>query len=177
MKKLYLLIMLPLLCVACGTPPPAAPAPPPPMQAYGNLAQVMRAIPFPNSNIIFDAQSNDPEKKMAELKAAAEKGGDPYAATYAGWQGVENAGIALAEFSNLLTVPHMCQNGMPAPIDRDDWKKFAMGLADAGRAAYMAAQSKNQDNIVDVAGTVTEACAACHNVYRDQPEPKQRCTP
>ena len=29
-------------------------------QPYGTLAQVMRGIPFPNSNIIFDTQTNDP---------------------------------------------------------------------------------------------------------------------
>ena len=32
----------------------------PTTQPYGSLAQVMRSIPFPNSNIIFDAQTNDP---------------------------------------------------------------------------------------------------------------------
>ena len=29
-------------------------------QVYGNLAQIMRAIPFPNSNILFDVQTQDP---------------------------------------------------------------------------------------------------------------------
>ena len=29
-------------------------------EAYGTLAQVMRGIPFPNSNIIFDTQTKDP---------------------------------------------------------------------------------------------------------------------
>ena len=35
--------------------------------------------------------------------------------------------------------------------------------------AYKAAQSKNQDNIVDAADTVTTACANCHDRYRDKP--------
>jgi cytochrome c556 len=51
------------------------------------------------------------------------------------------------------------------------------GLRDAGQAAYKAAQSKNMDNIVDAAGTVTEACAACHDEYREKPNLSMRCLP
>ena len=32
----------------------------PPPEATGDLAEVMRGILFPNSNILFDAQSTDP---------------------------------------------------------------------------------------------------------------------
>src|SRR5438552_10820332 len=39
-------------------PPPSTPAPAP--QPYGSLAEVMRGIPFPHSNVIFDAQTVDP---------------------------------------------------------------------------------------------------------------------
>ena len=50
------------------------------------LLQVMRAILFPNSNIIFDAQDEDPgapKKEGAETK---------YGNVYGGWMAVENAG-------------------------------------------------------------------------------------
>jgi cytochrome c556 len=30
---------------------------------------------------------------------------------------------------------------------------------------------------VDVSGTVSEACAACHEVYRDKDDVKDRCIP
>ena len=66
---------------------------------------------------------------------------------------------------------------LPVPIEREDYRKAAQGLADAGRAAYKAAQSKNLDAMVEVSGTVADACAACHEVYRDKPEGKQRCIP
>jgi cytochrome c553 len=139
----------------------------------------MRAIPFPNSNIIFDTQDKDP--------AAAPKPGDSgggggasnaYAGVYSGWQAVEQAAIALSETANLIMIPgRMCENGLPAPLDREDFRKFAQGLADAGKAAYKAAQSKNQDQMVEVSGTVSDACAACHEIYRDKPEGKMRCIP
>lgn len=140
-------------------------------QPVGNLAQVMRGILFPNSNIIFDAQEKDPA-------APPEKGvaRSAYGDVYGGWQAVENASLALAEAAALITIPgRMCQNGKPAPVQRADWVKYAQGLVDAGKVAYKAAQSKNQDNIVDAAGILTDACAACHEVYRDKPTDAQRC--
>ena len=131
----------------------------------------MRGILFPNSNIIFLAQDTDP----ATVKNAADlKFGNPYA----GWQSVENAAIALGEAANLLIIPgRVCSNGKPAPINRPDWPKFVQGLRDASKIALKAAQSKNMDNIVDASGTVTEACSACHDVYREKPNLSLRCTP
>ena len=51
---------------------PAAPARPAGARPTGDLAQLMRGVLFPNSNIIFDAQSNDPG---APKKEAAAGGG------------------------------------------------------------------------------------------------------
>ena len=138
-------------------------------KVQGNLAQVMRGILFPNSNIIFDAQNNDPTKKKAD-----EQFGNPYG----GWQNVENAAIALAEASNLLIIPgRVCSNGKPAPNAQPDWPKLVQGLRDASMESYKAAQSKNMDKIVDAAGTLTEACSACHDKYREKPNLSLRCTP
>jgi hypothetical protein len=158
---------------AAPAPAQAKPAAPAPARMtakiQGNLAQVMRGILFPNSNIIFDAQNNDPTKKKAD-----EQFGNPYG----GWQSVENAAIALAESANLLIIPgRVCSNGKPAPLNRADWPGLVQGLRDASMASYKAAQSKNMDNIVDAAGTLTEACSACHDKYREKPNLSLRCTP
>ena len=155
---------------APATAKPAAPAAArPTAKVFGNLAQVMRGILFPNSNIIFDAQNNDPTKKKAD-----EQFGNPYG----GWQNVENAAIALAEASNLLIIPgRVCSNGKPAPNAQPDWPKLVQGLRDASMESYKAAQSKNMDKIVDAAGTLTEACSACHDKYREKPNLSLRCTP
>jgi hypothetical protein len=145
------------------------------VQPYSSLAQMMRGIPFPASNIIFDTQTEDPaaQKKPAEGSKGATA---TFASVYGGWQLVENNALAIAETANLLLVPgRLCENGRPGPLDREDFRKFAMGLADAGKAAYKAAQSKILDAMVDVSGTVSEACAACHEVYRDKDDQKDRC--
>lgn len=186
MKKLFCVMVTSLLFTACGTqqsaPAPAAPAADAPAaRPHATLAQLMRAIPFPNSNIIFDAGGEDPEAK----KKAAEggKGGGSsatqnYGNVYAGWQQVENAAKALSETANLLMIPgRMCENGKPAPTDREDFKKFVAQLADAGEVAYKAAQTKDLDKMLEAGGTVTEACSACHEVYRDKENNADRCTP
>lgn len=164
-----------MLIAGCTAPaPPPAPAAPA-AQPYSSLAQMMRGIPFPASNIIFDTQTEDPaaQKKPAEGAKGATA---TFSSVYGGWQLVENNALALAETANLLLVPgRLCENGRPVPLDREDFRKFAMGLADAGKAAYKAAQSKNLDAMVDVSGTVSEACAACHEVYRDKDDMKDRC--
>ena len=103
---------------------------------------------------------------------------DVYSGVYTGWQQVENAALALSETANLIMIPgRKCENGLPVPLDREDFRKAAAGLAAAGDAAYKAAQSRNMDQMVDVSGTVADACAACHEVYRDKPAGKMRCVP
>jgi hypothetical protein len=182
MKRFAALSVVMFLAAACSAKPEApvaAAAPPSPAaQPYANLAQVMRGIPFPASNIIFDTQSEDPGKAQTHKPGEAVSHGATasFSSVYGGWQAVENNALAIAETANLLLVPgRKCENGRPAPVDNADFRKFAAGLADAGKAAYQAAQSKNLDAMVDVSGTVADACAACHEVYRDKDDNKDRC--
>jgi hypothetical protein len=137
----------------------------------GSLGQVMRGILFPNSNIIFDAQNTDPEEKAKQTETL-------YGNVYGGWLEVENAAIAIAESANLLIIPgRNCMNGKPVPLDQSDWPGFVQGLRDAAQESYRAAQTKNQDEIVNAAGVLTEACAACHDKYREKANEADRCTP
>jgi hypothetical protein len=166
-----------LLATSCSgvdssqAPPPGGSA----TQVHGNLAQVMRGIMFPNSNVLFAAQSTNPAdvKPVGDPSTAT----DPLAGTYGQWAAVENAGIALAEGANLLTIPgRMCQNGKPVPMQNPDWAGLVQGLRDAGMAAYKAGQSKNQDEVLKAADTMTTACSNCHDKYREKPGgEKDRC--
>jgi hypothetical protein len=139
-----------------------------------NLGQLMKGILYPNSNVIFAAQSTNP----ADVKAAADPSTatDPLASTYGKWEAVENSALALYEASNLLSIPgRRCANGRPVPIQNPDWPKLVQGLRDAGLAVYKAAQSKDQDKIVDAADVMTTACANCHDKYREKPNLAARC--
>jgi len=152
------------------TAKPAAQAPPP----VGTLLQVMRGILFHSSNLIFATQGEDPADPKKPLDASF----GTYAKVYTGWPVVENAAVALAESADLLLKPgRLCSNGRPVPLDRADYRKFVQGLRAAGQAALKAARSKNMDSMIEVSGTVSEACENCHAVYRDKPDLKSRCIP
>jgi len=147
----------------------ATPAAQPKVSA--NLLQLMRGIVYPASNVVFAAQGDLSVWGKAPDPSVSP---NPLTSTYGGWQAVENASLALAESANLiLQAGRRCSTGTIAPVQRADWIKYAQGLRDAGLAAYKAAQSKNQDAMVDAAGTVADACSACHAVYRE----KTRCVP
>jgi hypothetical protein len=144
---------------------------------HANLAQVMRGIPFTFANIVFDAQAKDPgaPRAAAEVTAGAT---ETFKNVYGGWQEVENSALALAEASNLLMVPgRVCENGKPVPVQDATYRRAAEGLAQAGQAAFKAAQSKSMDAMVEVSETVSVACSNCHEPYRDFDNPQDRCTP
>ena len=101
---------------------------------------------------------------------------DPLVSTFGGWQAVENAALALTESANLLLIPgRNCANGVPVPMNNPDWQKFVQELRDAGMKAYKAAQSKDLDKMVEVADTLSTACAGCHRKWREKPRLADRC--
>lgn len=135
------------------------------MQVHANLNQLMRGIFYPASNVFFAAQSDNPADVKPAKKAAVAT--DPLQSTYGGWTAVENASLALVEGANLLTVPgRKCANGVDVPIKNPEWSKFVQEMREAGMKAYQAAQSKNQDSVLDAADTLTTACANCHAKWR-----------
>jgi len=153
-----------VLAQAPGAKPPAAPA----VKPAGSLAQIMRGIYFPNSNLIFDVQKNDPgaPKKKTESTGSAT---DTYGGAYTGWEVVENAAIALTDGVDLLLTPgRLCQNGKPVPSRQADFQKFARDMRKAGLAVLDAAHTKNQEKVSDATNDLADACSNCHEVYRDK---------
>ena len=84
----------------------------------------MKGILFPSANVVFFAQGDNPnDVPQAKDPALAV---NPLASSYGKWEAVENAGLAITEAANLLTVPgRKCSNGLPVPVDQ-------RGLAEAG---------------------------------------------
>ena len=146
----------------------------PTRQAPANLAQLMKGTLYPASNVMFAAQSEDP----ADVPWAKDPNmaTDPLASAYGKWEAVENSALAIAEVANLLALPgRKCSNGLDVPVGNADWAKFVQELRDAGMAAYAAAQTKNQDKMIDAAGVMTVACANCHRKYREKAKLADRC--
>jgi cytochrome c556 len=134
----------------------------------GTLAQIMRGIYFPNSNLIFDVQQTDP----AAPKPKASGGGtatSTYGTAYSGWEVVENAAVALTDGVDLILTPgRLCQNGKPVPLQQADFRKFAQDMRAAGLAVLAAARTKNQEKVSDATNDLADACSGCHAVYRDK---------
>ena len=94
---------------------------------------------------------------------------DPLTSVFGKWEAVENSALAISELADLLTRPgQKCSNGVDVPIENADWARFVQGLRDSGMTAYAAAQSKNQDKILDAAAVMSMACANCHDKYREK---------
>ena len=143
-------------------------------EVVADLRQLMRGVLFPNSNVIFFAQEEDPAKVPPAKDPSLSP--NPLASTYGGWTAVENSARALSEAANLLVIPgRKCGNGLPVPLNNPDWAKFVQGLRDTSAAALKAAQSKNMDNIVTAAGDLSTACSNCHDKWREKPSLEERC--
>ena len=135
--------------------------------AAGNLAQLMRAVTFPNANILFNVQVKDPGASKPAVPV-------PFdyvlwgSTVYYGWQAVDQAALALIETAPLFLLPgRRCENGRPVPVGRANWQQYTAALVEAGRAAYKASQSRSVDAVVKVAEQLNAACDNCHKIYRD----------
>jgi hypothetical protein len=141
--------------------------------------QLMRAIHFPLGNAVFFAQSEDPDAIDRDPQPSASP--NPLTGLFGGWQAVENSALALAESADLLLIEgRTCSNGEVVNVEDADWGRFVSALREKSLAAYEAALTRNQDEMVDASGNLSDACLACHRVYRREPtrgDPTQRCIP
>jgi hypothetical protein len=146
-------------------PGAAATAPAPSVRA--TLGQLMKGTLYPASNVVFAAQDENP----ADVRRAKDPNmaTDLLASSYGKWEAVENSALAIAEVADLLSIPgRKCANGLEVPVKNADWVVFVQELRDAGMTAYAAAQTRNQDKIIDAAAVMTTACSHCHGKYRER---------
>jgi hypothetical protein len=172
-----LVARLVLFLPAQTVPKGAAPSPTTPTaQVQTDLNRLMRGVLYPASNVVFFAQTDNPADVKHVPGQDPSMATDPLTSTFGGWQAVENAALALSESANLLTIPgRTCANGLPVPMNDPDWPKFVQELRDAGMKAYKAAQSKNQDQMVEAADTLSASCSHCHRRWREKPRLADRC--
>ncbi len=132
-----------------------------------NLAQLMRAITFPNANILFNVQVKDP---------GGAKPGTPVPfdyvlwgmTQYAGWQAVDQATLALIETTPLFMLPgRRCENGRPVPINKADFQQTTQELIALAKELYKISQSRNAEALAGASEKLNDACANCHKAYRD----------
>ncbi len=129
----------------------------------------MRAIAFPNSNILFNLQVKDPSTQPKKQPGNTLDYVDWGSTVYQGWLAVDQAAVAITETAPLFLTPgRLCQNGKPVPVDRADWKQDVAALEEVGQRAYRESKARNYPAFVDIAEKLNDACANCHKVYRDK---------
>ena len=139
---------------------------PPPL---GNLAELMRAIAFPNSNVLFNLQVKDPSTQPKKQPGTTLDYVDWGSTVYQGWLAVDQAALAITETAPLFLTPgRRCQNGKPVPVDRADWKQYVAALEEVGQRAYRESKARNYPAFEEIAEKLNDACANCHKVYRDK---------
>jgi mono/diheme cytochrome c family protein len=137
------------------------------LASTANLAQLMRAITFPNANILFNVQVKDP----GGAKPATPVPFDYVLwgmTQYAGWQAVDQAALALIESTPLFMLPgRRCENGRPVPINKADFQQTTQELIALSKEMYRIAQTRNAEALAGASEKLNDACANCHKVYRD----------
>ena len=168
--RVFKVTVVMLLVVACAHAPRAQA---PESEPVGNLAQVMQGIFFPNSNIIFDVQSRDPDAPPEENDDGTVT--STFASIYTGWPVVENAAIAIAGGAQLIRMPgRMCQNGREVPLEDDEFMQFAREMEEVAIAAAAVAATKDRDAMIEATNNLAGSCENCHSNYRRYPE-ENRC--
>jgi S-disulfanyl-L-cysteine oxidoreductase SoxD len=152
---------------AAPAPVAANPTGQPTVTATANLAQFMRAVTFPNANILFNTQLYDPGKEKPKMPV-------PYdyvlwgKTVYYGWEAVDEAILALRDTSPMLMLPgRKCQNGRPVPIQNADYQAAVKDLVAFTDELWKAAQTRNQETVSALSEKLNDTCANCHKVYRD----------
>src|SRR3954463_245744 len=94
-------------------------------EIHADLNQLMRGVLYPAANVVFYAQADDPGKVKFAPGVDPSMSTDPLTSVFGGWQAIENASLALAESTNLLSMPgRVCSNGTPVPIKDPAWTMF-----------------------------------------------------
>ena len=136
-----------------------------PKRPASTVQQLMQAILFPNANLIFAAEGDDPASVARDAKPSAST--NPLTGIYGGWQAVENSSLALLESADLLNVSgRTCADGAPAPVDESQWKAEVEAMRVAARATAAAARARSQTQISESAGQLADSCTSCHRIYR-----------
>ena len=136
-------------------------------RVYANMLQVMRGTLYPQSNVIFTAQVEDP----ASFKPATHPStsSDPFTSVWRMGGGREQRDGAGRDGQPPAHSARVRQRQARARSERR--------LADVGAGAprcrdggvYKAGQAKNDDVVLEAADKLATACLHCHAKYRNVP--------
>jgi hypothetical protein len=127
----------------------AAPEPSP-FRPIADVKQVMLAITDPAADVVWGAVATI-ESKEGTVEI--------FPKTDEEWAAVHNAALAIAESGNLLMMEGRAR-------DKEQWRRYAQDLIDAGVRAAKAAEAKDKDKVFEVGGDIYGVCSNCHEKYQ-----------
>ncbi len=134
----------------------------------------MQGIFFPLANMLFNVQTHDPALKKPDNSPNPKlfdwvQWGSKL---YSGWEDVDYAAAALAKATPLLLTPgHAVCQQEAVRSSVPDWIKYTKDMLDVARKSYAAGKARNQEAVSDLTGDMSDACLACHRVFRDRRPP------
>jgi Cytochrome C' len=120
-------------------------------QPSASMKQLMLDLIHPSSNDILLFVNRGGPKNEAE------------------WAAARRGALTLAESGRLLVT-------QPLVRDQGDWTRDVKMLAEAGAAAYKAAQQEDRAALAAVAESLDSSCTTCHRQYRPNVFPRRQGT-
>jgi hypothetical protein len=81
---------------------------------------------------------------------------------------IDNAAVALADVSPLMLAPGLvCENGRPEPLTDPEVIAFTERMVAVSKEIYPLSRKRDQEAVATATGDLSDACAACHQAYRD----------
>jgi len=134
------------------------------------VRQLMQSVLFPNANVIFAVQRDDPEAVARDARPSLST--DARSGLYGGWQAVENSALALVESADLLALQgRTCAGGRVVPVEEAEWKSSVAALRTAALEVAARSRARNAEGMADVIDRLTESCSGCHQRYRTRDNP------
>ena len=157
-------------------------------QVFGDLAEVMRGILFPNSNILFDAQTNNPDDPVEAVEGDSTS--ERFANIYTRLGGSRERGRRArgGRQPDRASARLRAQRGggrahrragPPSSARTGSSTSPACEPRASGPTSGAQARVYDDFDVILMTGDVAEACSNCHGVYRDSytDPPTPRCTP
>ena len=139
-----------IIASARGRPEAAVVERGPSVTPVATVRQIMAGITMPAAYVVFDSVATI-------VSAAGVEERQPK--TDEEWAVVGAGAAALIESANLLLMGDR-------PVDQGDWVKMTQAMAEAGKTALKAAESKSPEGILAAGETINMTCDNCHQKYQ-----------
>ncbi len=142
--RLGLSTLMALALIGCSTAADDAP-----FREIVGTKMMMTAVIDPSADVVWDSvKSIITAEGIEEIQPQSQEE----------WIAVRNAAVIVGEAGNLLMLERRAK-------DQGDWILWSLDLVDAGKAAMLAAETRDPQALFAAGGEIYEACLGCHEQY------------